>query len=318
MKEPFLYNKHISLKLIFIGLIILVSTLILSLVASLLTEPLFGVNFLNNPDLLGNLNDNNTVRAIKFVQIVDSIAIFILPAIVFAFLASSRPSYYLQLRRIPTLVTLLAASLVMIFGIPLINWLAQINSMLKLPSSMASLEHWMRQSEDTATKVTEVFLAATTTKGFIVNLFMMAVIPAIGEELFFRGLLMKLMMDWTKKKHLPIFITAFLFSAMHMQFYGFLPRFLMGVFFGYLLLWSRSLIVPMVTHFVNNAMAIIFAYLLNTGMAAEGVEKLGSGPDEYFSVIFSFVSVVVLIFTLYYYEKRYHIQSSYNRKRLHQ
>lgn len=318
MKEPFLYNKHISLKLIFMGLIILVSTLVLSLVASFLTSPLFGVNFLNNPDILSNLHDNNTVRAIKFVQIIDSIAIFILPVLIFSFLVSLRPTYYLQLRRLPTYVTLIASSLVMIFGMPLVNWLAEINGMLKLPASMAGIEHWMRQSEDTATKVTEVFLAVGTTKGFVVNLLMMAVIPAIGEELFFRGMLLKLMMDWTKKKHLPIFVTAFLFSAMHMQFYGFLPRFLMGIFFGYLLVWSRSLIVPMVAHFVNNAMAVIFAYLLNIGMAADGVDKMGSNPNEYFTVIFSFVSVMVLIFTIYYFEKRHQIQASYNRKRLHQ
>jgi uncharacterized protein len=126
---------------------------------------------------------------------------------------------------------------------------------------MSGLEQWMQQSEKEAASVTEAFLLTPNPWSFILNIFMVAVLPALGEELVFRGVLLRHLREWTKNIHVAIFISAFLFSAIHMQFYGFLPRFLMGVFFGYMLYWSGSIWVPIMAHFINNAAAIVVAFL---------------------------------------------------------
>ena len=91
-------------------------------------------------------------------------------------------------------------------------------------------------------------------------MFLIALIPAIGEELLFRGVLQQLFTKWTGEAHLAIFISAFLFSAIHLQFFGFLPRFVLGLVLGYMFYWSKNLWLPILAHFTNNAFAIIFNY----------------------------------------------------------
>lgn len=314
MKEPFLQNKHISLKLLFIGLLIIVSTLVFSALAYLLTKPLFGINIFSNPEILSNLKNINVIRALKFLQIINSFAIFLVPPVIYSFLSSNRPGHFLQVQRMPHIISLTGAALVMIFGLPLINWLAQMNSMMQFPSFMSGIEHWMKNSEQQSSDVITVFLSVGTVKGFIVNMVMMALLPAITEEIFFRGMLMRVLADWTKRVHLSIFISALLFSAIHMQFYGFIPRFLMGVFFGYLLIWSRSLWVPVFAHFINNSLAVVYAWLLNNKLAAADLDKTGTDSSDYFTLLFSVGSVAILIFAIYYFENREHFAYRMNKK----
>src|SRR5207344_1198984 len=103
----------------------------------------------------------------------------------------------------------------------------------------------------------------TSVLSLAINLFIIAFLPALGEELFFRGMMQKLFSQLTKNNHLAIIITSIIFSAIHLQFYGFLPRMVLGIFLGYLLVWSGSLWLPILAHFVNNASAVLFTFLDN-------------------------------------------------------
>jgi len=118
----------------------------------------------------------------------------------------------------------------------------------------------MEASEQKAMQLTEAFLAMNSMGDLLINLFLIAIIPAIGEELLFRGVLQQLFAKWTGKIHLSIFISAFLFSAVHLQFFGFIPRFVLGIILGYMFYWSKNLWLPILAHFTNNALAIIFTY----------------------------------------------------------
>jgi membrane protease YdiL (CAAX protease family) len=149
----------------------------------------------------------------------------------------------------------------MIAVVPFINWMMTVNEAMKLPASLSTIESWMKQSEISAAEITKLFLQTTSIGGLLTNMFIIAIIPAIGEELLFRGVIQKLFGDLANNKHVGIVLGAFLFSAMHMQFYGFLPRFALGIMLGYLYLWSGSLWLPMLAHFLNNGMAILFAWM---------------------------------------------------------
>ncbi len=88
-----------------------------------------------------------------------------------------------------------------------------------------------------------------------------------------------------------IWVSAILFSALHMQFYGFFPRMLLGAFFGYLLLWSGSLWLPIIAHFVNNCVAVIFYYLKFNGIKVVDIEIIGTGETLWLGILSGIVCV---------------------------
>ncbi len=139
--------------------------------------------------------------------------------------------------------------------------------------------------------------------GFLVNLLMIAILPAIGEEFFFRGILQRLFSEWFKNIHVAIFITAFIFSAIHFQFFGFFPRFLLGLYLGYLFYWSGNLWIPIVVHFINNALVVILAYISANGYADIDYETFGS-TNNTLILLLTTVLISALIFILFHLGKK--------------
>jgi uncharacterized protein len=135
-------------------------------------------------------------------------------------------------------------------------------------------------------------------------LLMIGIIPAIGEEFLFRGVLQKLFHQWTKNIHVSVILAAFLFSAIHMQFYGFIPRFMMGVMLGYVFVWSGSLWVPILIHFTNNSAAVIVSFLQGTGKADNTFDTLGTGDRAIFPVMISIILTGFLLYLIFYFEKK--------------
>ena len=129
---------------------------------------------------------------------------------------------------------------------------------------------------------------------FLFNLLIIAIIPALGEELFFRGYLQQTITKWTISPHIGIIITAVLFSAIHFQFYGLIPRFILGVLLGYIFLWSNNLWLPIIAHFVNNAQVLIISFVFkdqNSSMLSNNVDTTIG--------IFSFLGATLLLYLLY-------------------
>jgi membrane protease YdiL (CAAX protease family) len=156
----------------------------------------------------------------------------------------------------------------------------------------------MRAAEAKAMAITEAFLAVNTPLGLAVNILIIAIIPALGEELLFRGVIQKELSKWSGKVHLSIWITAFLFSAMHLQFLGFFPRFLIGGLLGYMFYWSGSIWLPILAHFVNNGVAVILYYMVAKGRLAADVETIGVNEGQTSMLLISFLSVSLLLYLL--------------------
>jgi membrane protease YdiL (CAAX protease family) len=197
------------------------------------------------------------------------------------------------------------AILLILVALPAINLFGAINQKMNLPAFLEPLETWMRTREDAAAQVTDLFMNVSTYKGLVINILLMALLPAVAEEITFRGIIQRL---FTAKRytssdltiqptpHVAIWCTAILFSAIHMQFYGFLPRMLMGALFGYVLAWTGSLWLPILMHFTNNAMAVILYFVsLRAGWDMDKVDTIGTNDTLWLGV----VSIVLTVVGIY-------------------
>lgn len=193
----------------------------------------------------------------RVIQTISSLGLFLLPAIGMALFCDASPRLYLSLHRVnDERVWLLVLASMFLIAAP-INFIAMLNQQMELPTFMAPVEQWMRSQEDLAQQLTQNMIGDGTPQLLAINLIVMALCPAITEEFFFRGALQRLIGKWNPNPHFVIWSAAILFSAFHLQFYGFIPRMLLGAYLGYLLLWTRSIWIPVFAHFINNATAVI-------------------------------------------------------------
>ena len=257
--------------------------LVFFLMAYILSALFFKTSILNLTDLTNYQN----IEVLKFIQIVFSTGLFIIVPVILAYLFSGNSFRYLKVVKFPTLSGLGLVIIIMITAIPLINLLASLNSRIKFPAFMSGLEKYLIDSEKANDTMTEVFLNVKTLPGFAVNILMIAIIPAIGEEFFFRGILQRILTNLSRNYHTGIIITAFIFSAIHMQFYGFFPRWLLGIMFGYMFVWSGNLWLPILAHFINNSLDVLAYYLVNAKLLNPKILDFGSPKD--------FTTVVILI-----------------------
>jgi membrane protease YdiL (CAAX protease family) len=238
---------------------------------------------------------------LQYLQIINSIGLFLLPSIAFAALAGKSISRYLSLHIPPAFVSTLAGMAVILAILPFIHWLATLNELMALPDWLSGLEEWMLSSEEQARKLTDLFLSTNTISGLALNLIMIAVLPAIGEELLFRGVLLRLFSEWSRNPHFAVLLSAYFFSALHLQFYGFLPRFILGIVLGYLFVWTRSIWVPVIVHLFNNGIAVVGAWYYARNNIDMDIESIGQN-DQPVVILFSFLIVVGMMITVRFYE----------------
>jgi len=237
--------------------------------------------------------DINNIQSMKWLQLAESTGMFVLPPLVMAWLWSQKPMEYLHLNGRLNFKTVLIVVAIMIVAIPFINLLGDINHRLILPHQMVGLENWMKTSEATATEMTEKLLNTHSVSGLIFNIVLISIIPALGEELFFRGAMQGLFTEW-KNARWAIWISAIMFSAIHLQFYGFVPRVLLGAFFGYLVLWSGSIWPAILAHFVNNVIAVIFYYFKYNGYQLPDIDMVGTGSGWWLGIASGAVTVFLI------------------------
>ena len=237
-----------------------------------------------------------SVSSLKWIQFFQSAAMFLLPPLCMAYLWSKQPLEWLKVKgeRLKVNSEGVGAVVLMLVALPAINLLAHINEQIALPAFLEPLEAWMKTQEETAKNLTDQFMHVTSFGGLIINLLLMAVLPAISEELTFRGVLMNLFkVKGESVPHLAIWCSAILFSAIHLQFYGFVPRMLMGALFGYMLVWTGSLWIPILMHFTNNAMAVILYFVsLRAGWDIEMMDAIGTNDTLWLGVVSMVITIV--------------------------
>lgn len=152
------------------------------------------------------------------------------------------------------------------------------NTNFKFPEFMSGFEEWARNLEDQLAETTEKFTDFNNFSQFLFGFLVIAILPGIGEEFLFRGLLQNSLHKWTKNPHVAIWVSAFIFGAIHLQFYGLVPRMMLGAVFGYLYLWSGNLWYPIIAHIANNGIAVIAVYYAQIEDSAPNLDDTNSFP----------------------------------------
>ena len=238
----------------------------------------------------------NSTGGLLFIQGFQTIVLFGVTALVGVWMTEDRVNPFKQmlLNKGVSWKQGLIAFFFAVAALPTISVLAEWNKGVELPSFLASLEEMMRQMEESAKLLTERFLNTSSVGMMFVNLFVMALLPAVGEEMMFRGWLQRVL-GKRVNYHTAIWVSAFVFSVIHFQFYGFIPRMLIGAALGYLYCYTGSLWAPIIAHFTNNAAAVVFAFLTYNGYTSTNFDLIGTGDTWYLSVASVAVCVALMV-----------------------
>ena len=251
---------------LFIALCFL-SSLLFGVLGASAAGPLFGVDVYNYNEL-SNLGDKDSIRTVKMLNFFFHLGTFILPSILFAKLGAFEPNDYLRIQQRPKLKPLLLIILLFFAIIVLNDWFASINAQLDLSFFSKDLQEDIDYNQAVRDKSIYAYIG-TTWRSFGLNIFLLAIIPAIGEEFVFRGVLQNLIAKASQKIHLSVWFTAFLFAFIHFQFMDFLPRFFLGAAFGYVVILTGKIWYSMALHFLNNALAIFILFGIRKGFIDE-------------------------------------------------
>ena len=279
-------------------LFIFAGWLIFQFIAAVAVLPFFGFDIGTMQNVFSD-PVNNPESKIPFlvIQGIVSLGMFIISPLLFMyfidksnlynFLSSLAPR---PLFLVPMVITIILVIVLMPLNSAIIEW----NANVKFPEILSSFEQWAAEKELMLKELTNLITDFTSFPQFLLGVLVIAIIPAVGEELVFRGLVQNKLFQVTKNRHIAIWISAFLFSAIHIQFYGFFPRMLLGIIFGYLYLWSGNLLIPIIAHFINNCFTAVIIYLGKLNIITFDIESTEAMPIEL--VITSLVLTIGLIF----------------------
>jgi hypothetical protein len=297
-KQPILESLTPFTRILFVILLVISSFATFFLGGLLLAGPLFGIGLNDIISSMSDFSDVKTIRLLQYFQVIQSFGLFIVPALLAGYLFERNSARYLLLDKPSRWGVYLVTLALMFAALPLINWMVTMNESMHLPGFLKGVEAWMKTAEEEAARLTDAFLNMPTFGSFLFNMVMIALLPAIGEEFMFRGVVQRLLKEWLGNMHVAILISAFLFSAMHMQFYGFFPRMMLGIIFGYMFYWSGALWVPVCAHFINNGAAVIFSYLGQKGILSGDYENFGA-TDSALLILLSGLAVGALMLLIY-------------------
>lgn len=296
-RRPF-SNADPFLQIIILFLLSFMGIAVFLFMANGIISAVWGVSFFTDPASIQDYTNPQIVQVNRVLLMFQHLGMFVVPAVVFGILVSTNWKKYLGLNSMK-LAFIIGSILVMISALPLINALSWINLQVKLPEFMSGLENILGGMEDGASDLTQAITQTDNTGIFLFNIFVVALLPAIGEEMIFRGALMPILIKWTGKKHSGVWISAALFSAMHMQFYGFLPRLMLGALLGYLFLWSRSLWAPIIAHFTNNALAVFLLFMIGKGKISEELDSFAPTGSDLVLLVLSIALVGGILYGFY-------------------
>ncbi|MBL4593601.1 MAG: CPBP family intramembrane metalloprotease [Flavobacteriales bacterium] len=231
-----------SLQFILIMCLCLISVILFSIIGGFITFLAYGVDGLD----VNNLGNVNTIKGLKILQLFTAGGLFVVAPIVYAMISSKNLIKKLSLVNTSKPINYLLIFGLMVVSIPFLSWVIEFNGNIVLPEFLSGIEQWFKIKQEEALIMQNAFLTFEGAGELIIVIILIVIIPAFGEELLFRGVLQKIFISWTNNYHIGIWITAFLFGLLHMQFYSFLPIMLLGAMFGYIFYWSK---IVMATYF---------------------------------------------------------------------
>ena len=235
----------------------------------------------------------------KVVVIDDLISTVILPALATAMFITRRPADFLSIRRSPAVETVALVCLALVLAIPFMNLVISWNANIVFPEWAAGAAEWMRTMEDAANATLMTIVDGQSIMSLIILILTVGIFAGFSEELFFRGCLQRLMITARVNPHVAIWLTAILFSAIHMQFFGFVPRLLLGALFGYLAWWSGSVWTAVAAHIFNNTLAAVTMWMKARDASSEIVRLESFGANDILAAAVSLLLTLMALFVIY-------------------
>lgn len=281
--------------ILFLLLLVFTGASVFSFLGLLVAEFAIGIPLLTHQELLDDLYNPALIPALRVLQLMQGLGMLVLPGLIYLWVGSADREWR-AIFRTPVRQSVLLALVVFPVALPFVNYVADWNASVELPSFIGD---WMVSKEQHVGELTDLFLDMPTVWLLLLNLIMIALLPAVGEELIFRGVLQRKLEMVTRNPHAAIWLAAMLFSAFHFQFLGFVPRLLMGAAMGYLYFWSGNLWYPMIAHFTNNALAVVIAFGMQHGLVAEGLDDTGTGNQTLAAFSLVFCMMLLYLFKEY-------------------
>ena len=242
------------------------------------------------------LEASDPVTALRISQSLVTIGTFLVPALLFAYCYNRQWFDYNAANRSPKQSMINIVLILSVTLLPVVGALSAFNQHI-MPQE-GGVAEFMRDLEEAANHILELVTSQRSSWDLVANMLVFAVLAGVCEEFFFQGALQPLMMNWTKNPHIGILLTALIFSALHFQFYGFIPRFLLGVYLGYLFYWSRSLWLPILAHVLHNALSLMVDFTLQgRGIDTDNLQFTdvrGSLPTAAACALISAMAIVYL------------------------
>ncbi len=273
----------------------------LTILGILLSIPFIEGSFLEEMTQMSAMTTEHHVHLMKYFQIVTQFAWFLVPALVFGFLVQKNILAFFNMNLLPTILFVGLGILIIFLSNPFNEWLVYHNNRMNLPSFLSGWEIWMREAEEAAALATNKFLEMDSFSDYLLNIFMIGVMAALGEELLFRGAAQPLMIKLFKNPHIGIWSVAIVFSIIHFQFYGFFARMFLGAILGYSYYYTKNLWVPILAHFFNNSMAVTYVYISNEPLynTSQGIIEVEQVNTLYALLSLSFVILGFFIMRYY-------------------
>lgn len=252
---------------------------------ALLAMMIFGLGFEQTLEIASNFQEEPNGKYVLYcLQFGSAVGAFIVAPLIYLYRTekSSLAIFFNEKSRhiIPLSLTVFVTLSFMMVNSLLIEWNAEIS----FPESLEWLEEVFQEQESQMRQLTEYLTQFGSFQDFLIAFLIIAILPAVGEELLFRGLIQTQLGRALRSPHAAIWFTAFLFGAIHFQFYGLLPRVFLGAIFGYLYYWSGSLLLPMLGHFINNGFSLIMYYLYQEQAIEYNMEESAALPYSYILV----------------------------------
>ena len=290
-KSKGIWSNSAYANLLYYLLVVILGGLISSyMVGAIFCQFVYGISFFSSSELVFDAENVAMINAMKTMQFFNAIGTFVLPPLAFIHLRGKDAVSYFRLKSNLGLKTILVLLLMAWAMIPLANFLGVLNEALPIPEFL----NFLKLAEEQTLLLTEQFLQMDTVLDLIAMLVLMGVVAALGEELLFRGVLQNLFKEWSGSKHVAVWITAFLFSVIHLQYHAILPRFALGGFIGYVYLYSGSLRAPILLHFLYNSTLVVLTFFVQQEALNESVEQVGTS-DLSLIILSAFVLLLSLV-----------------------
>ena len=276
--------------------IALASFFIIGLLGTLLLSKMTGMSLETMSDSSKwDYKSGTLLTVIRGMQVIQFVSLFLIPTLFCARLFSTDSKDYLGLKDPSNKGYYLVAVAILLIALPFVNFIGELNRTIQFPAGIAK---WMKQQEAEAAKSIQALLLKHTIKDLLLNIVCIAGLAAVGEELLFRGIAQRLLIKIFKSPWAGIIVSAFIFSAMHVQFYGFLPRFVLGILLGAVYWYSGSLWTAILAHFVYDAFLIVLVYFNPASLNEENALNLSN------IALAAIVSIVIVVYLLMWMKKK--------------